>query len=208
MIDKFIYNHILKTAGTTIRYGLLTPVYKERCLYDSMFKLKRKENKKIKTEHPLIIENQLYPPVNYEKYDVIFGHFKYDKYEHLNRPMFSFVRHPVDRMISNYYYFKGSYKKMGQNLSLIEFSEMWKNHMTDVLGDISKYEFIGVVENFDKSLKRMCKILGILAPKRVISRRVNKRYKPNEISKKIRARIEKMNLKDMELYHEVLKKWQ
>ena len=52
---KFIYVHILKTAGTTIRYSLLNTRYRGKCLYDSMFKLKY--NKGVKTEHPLIIEN-------------------------------------------------------------------------------------------------------------------------------------------------------
>ena len=206
MIDKFVYVHILKTAGTTIRHNLLDTRYKGRWLYDSMFKLKR--NDKIITDHPLIIENQLYPSVDYKKYDVIFGHFKYDKYEHLNRPMFSFVRHPVSRMISNYYYFKSSYEKMGKNISLMEFSEMWKDHMTYILDDISKYKYIGIVEKFKKSLNEMCDILGISPPKRVLSKRIGIGYKPDKISKRIRKKIEKINMKDMMLYHEVLKKWQ
>lgn len=206
---KFIYVHILKTAGTTIRCGLLDPIYKGRCLYDSMFKIKYyKRNKKIKTDNLLIIENQLYPSVNYKKYDVIFGHFKYDKYEHLNRPTFSFVRHPVSRMISNYYYFKAVYERKGKNISIIEFSEMWKDHMTYILGDISKYKFIGTVETFQKSLNEMCSILGISPPKKIISRRVQRKSQANKVSKKIRKKIENMNTKDMELYYEILKKWQ
>lgn len=203
---KFIYVHILKTAGTTMRWTLFERFYKGRYLYDDMFKLKR--NKKTETKNLLIIENQLYPQVNFENYDAIFGHFKYDKYEHLKRPMFSFVRHPVDRMISNYNYFKGSYKRKGQNISLIEFSEMWKNHMTYILGDISKYEYIGVVESFQKSLNKMCGILGIKTPIKIMTKRVSHSYKPNQVSKKIRNRIKNMNLEDMKLYEEVVKKWQ
>jgi hypothetical protein len=202
---KFVYVHILKTAGTTIRHTLFEREFKGRYLYDDMFKLKR--NKPMKTKHPLVIEHQLYPHVNFEKYDVIFGHFKYDKYEYLNRPMLSFVRQPVDRVISNYYYFRSTYARNGQNLSLIEFSKMWKNHMIYMLGDISKYKYIGTVEKFQKSLNEMCDILGVSHPKNIVARRISRGYKPNQISKKLRKKIEKINSEDMELYHEVLKKW-
>ena len=210
MIDKFICVHILKTAGTTLRENFLKPVYGESCLIDMSFKLKNKErNKEIKIKRLVDLENQSYPP-DYENYDVIFGHFKGDKYIHLNRPMFSFVRHPVDRMVSNYHFFirgnvfnRDNYKAP----PLLEFSKKWRNHMTYVLGDISKYEYIGVVEHFEKSLERMCNILGVDCPSNIKSKRVNKAHVPDKISKDIRKEIEDMNLKDMELYNEVINKF-
>jgi hypothetical protein len=204
-IDKFIYVHILKTAGTTMRHTLFEQQFKGRYLYDDTFKLKR--NKTIKTKHPLIIEQQRYPSVDYKKYDVIFGHFKHDKYEHLNRPMVSFVRNPVDRMINHYHYHKMIYERKGQKLSLLEFSEMWKNHMTYILGDISKYKFIGNVENFKKSLDGMCDSLGIAHPKKIISRRIDRNNQVRKTSSKVKKKIEKLNSEDMELYSKVIKKW-
>jgi len=199
---KFVYVHILKTAGTTLRHTLFERHYKGRYLYDDQFKLKR--NKLIKTDGPVIIDGQRYPK-DYEKYDAIFGHFKYDKYKHLKRPMFSFIRHPVDRMISQYHYHKGVYKRKGIDLSLLEFSELWKNHMSYVLGDISKYKFIGVVEDFQNSLNRMCDILGVKRPNRIILKRIARKAKAKKISKKIRKEIEQMNSDDMKLYHRLRK---
>jgi len=206
MIDKFICVHILKTAGTTLKENFLLPVYKERCLIDTSFKPKNNsaDDKRRRTRR-VELENQSYPP-DYENYDVIFGHFKGDKYIHLNRPMFSFVRHPVDRMISHYYFSNRLNILRQRGFSLIEFAEKHQNYMSYVLGDISKYEFIGIVEDFNKSLKRMCNILGVNCPTNIKSERVSKMYTPDQISKEIRKEIENMNLKDMELYNKVIEK--
>ena len=203
-MNKFIYVHILKTAGTTL-HEIFKKHFKRKFLYDAMWKLKR--NKNIKDpKHPLIFEGQKYPP-NYKKYDVIFGHFKYDKYLHLKLPMFSFIRHPVDRMISHYYYHKPLYERVNRNMSLIDFSKEWKNHMSYILGDISQYTFIGVSDEFKKSLNKMCDILNIDVPKKVLSKRVQKKGISNisNVSKKIKNQIEIINSIDMELYHKILK---
>jgi len=202
MLDKFIYVHILKTAGTTIRYMIFEKFYRNRYLYDSTFKLK--QNPEVKNaEHVLIIENQKYPD-NYKKYNIFFGHFKHEKYEYLNLPMFSFIRHPVDRIVNQYYYHKGLYEKMGKYFSLMEFCEQWPNHMTDVLGDYKKYQFIGVVEKFKKSLDMFSDYLGVPRQKKIIKKRVSHDKKP--ITKQQRKLIEKINSVDMDLYHKILKK--
>ncbi len=73
MIEKFIHVHILKTAGTTIKENFFRPVYKEKCLIDMSFNQKRVTSMKF--------EDQSYPN-DYENYDVIFGHFKGEKYTH------------------------------------------------------------------------------------------------------------------------------
>lgn len=206
MIKKFVCVHILKTAGTTLRRNFLKPVYKDKCLIEVSFKETNQKRKDGKRKRKLTFENQVYPP-DYKNYDVIYGHFKGDKYAHLNWPMFSFVRHPVDRMISHYYHFNKLNIIRGRGPSLIEFSEKWKNHMTYILGDISRYEFIGIVEDFDKSLERMCDILEVDCPINIISRRVSRSYKPEQISNDVRKEIEDMNAKDMELYNEVINKF-
>jgi len=201
MINKFIYVHILKTAGTSIIHNFIRPVYKERCLYDRMFKIRHRRGNRRFT-----FNDQLYPH-DYEQYDIIFGHFKYDKYEHLNLPMFSFVRHPVDRMISHYYHYNVANIKKGLCPSLIKFSKNWANYMSHMLGDISKYRFIGVVEDFKKSLERMCDTLEVECPQEIVPQRVSEIYTPDDISKTVRKEIENMNLKDMELYNAVIDKY-
>jgi len=151
------------------------------------------------------LENQSYPP-DYENYDVIFGHFKGDKYVHLNRPMFSFIRHPVDRIISHYYFSNRLNILLKRGLSLIDFAKIHQNYTTYVLGDISKYEYIGIVEDFNKSLEKMCDILGVDCPNNIKPERVSRMYTPDQISKDVRKEIENMNLKDMELYNKVIDK--
>jgi len=201
VIDKFVFVHILKCAGTTLRHSLFEKKFKGRYLYDSTFK--HKLNILVDNpEHPVIIEPQQYPD-DYEKYDILFGHFNYKKYKHLNRPMFSFVRHPVDRIIDQYFYHKKFYTDRGNNMSLIEFSGIWKNHMSNVLGNIDRYEYIGIVENLEKSLNKMCDIIGISHVEKLTTRRF---ATPTKIDEKIKNNIAEINSKDMELYENIIVK--
>jgi len=204
VIDKFIYVHILKTAGTTIRYEIFEKHYKGKYLYDDMFKMKRNPDIK-KFEHPVIIENQKNHP-KYKKYNVIFGHFKYDKYNHLNFPMFSFIRHPVDRVLSQYYYHKGLYEKNGKKLSVMEFCRQWPNHMSDVLGDPKKYKFIGVVDQMKRSFDMMCDYLELPRQHSIMKKRVGGDDMVKRTPKKIRRKIEQLNDIDMQLYHMIMEK--
>lgn len=199
MINQFIFVHILKCGGTTLRTSLFDKKFKKRYLYDSTFKPKR--NKLTENDHPVYVHPQPFPK-DYRNFDIIFGHFRYDKYQHLNRPMFSFVRHPVQRMISQYFYHKKFYERKGKDIGIIEFSSIWKNHQSYVLGNINKFEYIGITEDFDASLKLMCQTIGIEPPKRIKKKRV--RRKPSLFDKKIRKKIAKMNSDDMELYYKIL----
>ena len=196
---KFIYVHILKTAGTTLRHSIFERYYKGKYLYDATFK-PRYNNSNGKPEHPVTIESQPYPK-NYKKYDVIFGHFKHDKYKHLNLPMFSFVRHPVRRLIDQYHYHKGYYKK---KIRIEEFADEWANHMSFVLGDISKYRYIGVVEKFDKSLKNFCTLIGVSVVKNPGRKRYFNEEQIKKTSKETKRYITSVNKQDMELYNELL----
>lgn len=196
---KFIYVHILKTAGTTLRHTIFERHYKGKYLYDATFKPRYYSEK---PEHPATIDNQPYPK-NYEKYDAIFGHFTHDKYEHLKRPMFSFMRHPVRRLIDQYHYHKGYYEK---EIPIEEFADIWSNHMTHVLGDVSKYKFIGVVEKFDKSFNLFCKNLGLPPRQKIITKRYFNDDQIQKTSKEQKRYITSVNKEDMDLYNEILGK--
>lgn len=200
-IDKFIYVHILKTAGTTLRYSIFEKYYKGRYLYDGTFKPKY-NNSNGRPEHPVTIDTQPYPK-NYKKFDVIFGHFKHDKYADLNRPLFSFVRHPVRRLIDQYYYHKGYYKK---KISIEDFADEWSNHMSYVLGDILNYKFIGVVEKFDKSMKIFCKHLGVALVQNPGKKRYFNDDNIKKTSKEIKNYILSVNKEDMDLYNEIYRR--
>jgi hypothetical protein len=200
-IEKFIFVHILKCAGTSLNYTLFEPYFKEKFLIDKTYKPKLNPLVGV-TDIPVIIAPQPYPD-NYESYDVISGHFRYKKYEHLNRPTFSFIRNPVDRLISHYHYFRGFYRRQGISLKIMDMAELWKNHMTYVLGDINRYEYIGTVEDFNGSLNKMCEIIGVPKPKEIILKRIQRNYKVN---RKVRSKLEQINSDDMELYENIITK--
>lgn len=197
-MDKFIFLHILKCAGTTIRFNLLNQHFKNKYIYDANFKIKH--YKDYKGIHPFIIENQKYPN-NYEKYDIIFGHFKYDKYLHLDRPYITFIRDPIKRIISQYYYHIGYYKRNGMDLDIVELAELMKNHMSYVLGDdLSIYKYIGIVEDFDRSLAELCNILKIKHNKRIIKQRVRKNTITENIPINVIQKLKQINKVDIQLY--------
>lgn len=199
---KFVYHHVLKTAGTTFRKYILDKHFRGRYCYDDTFKIHKNEFVTIKeANHPIIFEPQQYPK-DYDKHDVIFGHFVWTKYDHLKRPKVVFLRDPVERIISNYFYYEGFYKnKLGRKeYNIFEFMEddLWKNHMSYVLGDITKYDFVGIVENYYASIRKFCNFFGIPKPGNIIETRRSKNKKA--VSANIRNKIRDLNIEDQRLY--------
>lgn len=202
-MKKMIYVHVMKSAGSTIRL-ILEKLYKDKFLYDSFSKKKRyNENDYILKDqrHIALIEGQKYPK-KYKDYDAIIGHFKWVKYAHLNWNYVTFLRHPVDRVISSYYYYRGNYKKLGYDLNIVEYSKLISNQATYLVGDINRYKFVGIVEEFKTSLDLMCDIFGF---DKVLS------YKNKKISRskkgvttKIKNRIAENNIKDIQMYKNAL----
>jgi hypothetical protein len=200
--QRFVYHHILKTAGTTFRRYILDEHFQGRYCYDDTFKIKRNELvKRTELNHPIVFEPQPYPK-SYEKYDVIFGHFVWTKYNHLKRPKVVFLRDPVERIISNYFYFQGLYKKEfdRKNYNIFDFinTDLWKNHMTYVLGDITKYDFVGIVERYYPSIRKFCNLFGIPQVRNIIEKRRTENKRPISIT--TRNKIRDLNIEDQRLY--------
>lgn len=207
---KFIYNHVLKCAGTTFKKSVINFYFKGRYCHDTTFKIAvNKSIEREKIRHPIIFEPQEYPK-NYRQYDIIFGHFLWSKYNHLKRPKVTFIRDPVERIISNYFYFKTNYvDQFGmKGINILEFANMplWKNHMVYVLGDINKYEFIGLVECFDVSVQKFCKHFGLAETSQIYKklRVTNNKFR---IDRKTKDKIKDLNIIDMKLYDKVVKKF-
>lgn len=121
------------------------------------------------------------------KHQVISGHFPYND-EYWDHRWITFVRHPVDRLQSFYYYTTERGRRSKRNywwniiskMSLEDWlnSDLSKNHMTKTFagkkpqealspGDFgiarknaSRFYFIGSQENFDHDLRTLAKMLN------------------------------------------------
>jgi hypothetical protein len=202
---KMIFVHVMKSAGTTMRSALLR-IYGEKLLYDRLYKRELYKNRDHDTKHFVILDNQRYPD-RYKKYDAIIGHFKWDKYEHLNWPLVTFLRDPVDRMVSAYYYLQGNYKKLGYNLNIIEFAKLINNQVKYVVGDLDKYEFIGITEEFDKSFNLMCEKFDLNKISNIQNKRVSGRGK-KLVKRKVREKIRDIIIEDVKLYDEARRRFE
>ncbi len=188
--------HIPKTAGTSF-YSILKQVYGPT-LSPSY---KRKDVKK---------------QPNWEAHEVIHGHFSYREIAHLHRThgakVICWLRHPVDRVISNHTFFIAGLSQPHKNLRQYELNKHRihedlltyaqktenRNRMSKFLAGISLEElfFVGKMERFEKEVGRLGKQLGwttVQIPK------LNTLERP-EVDETTRNKILALNQQDFELY--------
>jgi hypothetical protein len=203
---KFIIIHIPKTAGTSLRENIIKPLFGDAVLYDKSVKLPLKEQliRINDSEIGYNWDSENLPP-NYDNYDVIMGHFPIQKYEHLGWPTITFLRDPVERVLSHYYFW---YINDGftSDFTIFKFAKAYANIMTKQIGsDLSKLDFIGLTEYFDESLYRFAKQFDLVLPKDRTKYRVGANRM--QLTEGARESIEALNKQDYELYNEVLKEY-
>lgn len=144
---------------------------------------------------------------------VLGGHFIYDKYKDRKGSFITFLRNPIDRVISHYLHYKSLSEPRFRNLpekvwfgkremNIEEFACITPNLMTfHTGGNLEVFDFIGILEQFDSSISRFNKRFGLnltYTTKRVVG------HFKEEITKKQRDMIKEINMLDMELYKEAL----
>lgn len=212
MNSENIFIHIPKTGGTTINCVInktewqTTPDFNYRhILYET-----KKSNCA-----------DIFNPLNYDKY--------------VDNNIFMLVRHPIDRIISEYYFIKDREEFIGlinpKPNSIKDYikNKQTSNYMTGfllgkrmydtdvvdeddlklVLNTINNLNIkVGVFEEYHKSLLFFSKVTGIKLPKKIDVKRITlNRPSLHEVSEDLKQLIIKHNNLDIELYNYCVEKF-
>lgn len=211
---RLISQHIPKTAGTSFRLYL---------------KEQFGENNVMRLDIPILedvirINNEVHEGGELPVAVVYHGHFKCESLKSLvdnydDIPKITWLRNPVDRVISNYFYLEErlrdelSERKKGLNIlskmqrTLMEYAqaEINRNRISKFIGNMSldDYDFVGVVEYFEVDMRRLEQIMG-WKEKRLDS--VNRTRNKPPVSEETREAIAQLNTDDMAIYNLAVEK--
>lgn len=167
-----IFVHFPKAGGSSIR-AALTNAYGKRLLMDYDYRVLPEytspDYKKIRERVHKEAEQRRDELES--RYDIIYGHFRADKYNFFGESARRSVifREPISRLCSEYYYHikMGSFKNRNQEgISLIEFAELPDqiDYYNTYLGGLTleQFDFVGLVELLPMSLELYRRKFGIL----------------------------------------------
>jgi hypothetical protein len=212
---ELISIHIPKTAGTSFRNTLKT-IYGQEAVVRLDIEL---ENPVVKVNEERYAERQIPSWAR-----VVHGHFAYpllQKHFDLperDLPIITWVRDPVERVISNYYYLskrlaeeldepsKGLNILLKMERKLMEYARDPKscNRMSRFLQGVplEEFAFVGIQDHYSEDLKHLSKILDWPEYEEFVHNRTGKSY--DEVTSKEREEIRALNDEDVRLYERAL----
>ncbi len=213
-----IFLHIPKTAGTTLNRvmerqyekGTIWEIGLDQASMDRFTNLPEEERAQLR---------------------LVKGHRHFGLHEYLPKPStyITFLRNPVDRVLSNYYYLKGNRRHVHHenivNMNVMEFvnsrysaknvetkyltgqagmqpgGECTEEDLLKAKKNLSEYfTMVGITERFDESLLLLKKALG-WNNVYYVKQNVSKNRPPREtLSEEDRKEIAKLNDYDMQIY--------
>lgn len=218
---KFVFMHIPKTGGTTFRRLVISKLNVKQF---------RDNEDRYNLNKASWYRDYFGITINYEpifkdkekihKYDVVNGHFTASKYLFLKYPIITWVRNPIDRLVSHYYNWLLKYNKIDRyndkeklvwykyfetGMDLVEFSKAFGNHMSFFFDiDFNKFKFVGILEHYNESLDILGKLFNVKLP--VVNTICNHIDHPIP-NKDIRDKICKNQKIDFELYRKCVDKF-
>ena len=204
---RLISIHIPKTAGRSFRV-ILKRVYGEK----KVFNVTRESGKAWNEE----LEKAIPPQT-----EILHGHFTFSDISRLYRekrmPLITWLRDPVERVISNYYFFiqrvqngarpHASHRGDEKLMTYIRLDSS-RNRMSRFLEGVALKDlfFVGILEHFDEELEDLSRRLewGKMEPVHVNSNKAFRDKFP-PVSEEARTIIRQLNEKDMVLYEEGLR---
>jgi len=211
--------HLRKCAGTTFRTQLQS-AFQDRVLFDygdeigsswpsSIVKRAASEKKIIN-----------YSDILVSHYNLIHGHFYKSKYDFIKveKKYITFLRHPVQRVLSNYFYLKRNISRSNPDslivnklgFSLEEYirdpdsCNLQAQYLEST--NLDEFDFVGIVERYDESIQKLSANLGVYF-ERANAANVNpKKQGDYKLESDIKKLILKYNHIDYELYKRGIEK--
>ena len=211
---ELISIHIPKTAGTSFR-NILKEVYGDEAVIRLDISLKTQE---VRINEQLYHEENLPPETQ-----VIHGHFSpallIQRFVLDTTPkMITWLRHPVDRVISNFYYLEKRLKeelqeeikgldilsKMQRKLMEYAQDEINRNRQHKFLAGVrlEDLDFVGIQEHYSEDLKSLSHLFNWPSYQEARHNVTGGIY--TQVSAQDRAEIAKLNASDIALYEEGL----
>lgn len=178
-----VFPHIHKTAGTSIGTDLKGRVYRDYGRDHPMSFDKEVERLRELYKQSFFISSKAHDFIT--QYDMVYGHFRADAYMGLNLytqvDFLCFLRDPVERTISHYYFWKnkvlnGTQTELkfqvhpelhlfkNRDFTITDFASLnsMKHYYSLMLGNcrISDFAFIGITEYFNKSIDTINNMFG------------------------------------------------
>ena len=199
--------HIPKTAGTTFR-DLLSRRYGDRLLTDYG---DRPLSHAAPTRWLRALQGALRAQARLQGHDAVHGHFLAFKYSRVDAPMVTWLRDPVQRMVSRYQHYlrdvaEGrplqAVRGLRPGLRLDDFIELPRYHNTYAKYFIgvprSRLSWVGFTEDVPGSLQRLQRALAIdLGPALVANRNPLRGELPYTLTPALEARIRRLNRADV-----------
>lgn len=210
---EIISLHIPKTAGTSFR-NILKSVYGD----DQVVRFD------INVKGVIRLNEVIYDKKELPGVKVIHGHFAYESLiANFKLPeqykIITWVRDPVKRVISNYYYLESRLKELldeeQKNLNilsklqrtLIEYAraDINRNRQTKFLAGrpLDKFDFVGIQEYFDIEVMRLSKVLNWKNIPEVLHHNKTP-IRESSHSDEVLNEIRELNMEDVNLYNQAL----
>ncbi len=212
-VPELISLHIPKTAGTSFR-NILKSVYGEEQVV--RFDINEKGEVRLNEE---IYSKNILPSVK-----VIHGHFIYNTLTEKfalpeNFKIITWVRDPVKRVISNYFYLESRLRQIldeeNKNLnilsklqrSLIEYAraDLNRNRQAKFLNGrpLKSFDFVGIQEFFDMEVSRLSNVLKWKKNPEVLFHNLTP-LRDSNIDPDLLNEIRELNMEDVKIYNEAL----
>ena len=203
---ELISIHIPKTAGTSF-YAILQDIYGK----SHSIEVKREQARANTGKFQRFLQPE---------HRVLHGHFHFEEIQNLYDPervkLVSWLREPVSRVISNYYFFNrkvnedpnhSEWHRRDESLEVYAHYEENRNRMTKFLKGIELEDlfFVGIQEHFEHDLRRLARLMNWPEPRNReenTNRVYTSRFPP--VSDELRAQIREWNQEDVALYERAL----
>ncbi len=197
---QFVYVHIPRTGGTSL-LRMLRHTIKGKLLHDLTFRKDRHVRDGI-----IVLDHSLVDHLDVPgRTKVVGGHFTVNKYDFLKWPFVTLLRHPVRRVIAYYSVWKN--RRPDHHFTFEDWLLRYPNYMYKMTGgDLSKFEVVGLMEEFEVSIRLLEKVMNFKFKTNIMS--ANWFPYKIRVSKKTLQYIREINYLDIQLYEEAKERFE